>query len=247
MRFTSAATSARPPGEYVMLAVSDTGVGMDARDAAAGVRAVLHHEGAGEGDGPRARDRLRRGARQLRGELLLYSAPGRGTTFKIFLPASFEGGAAPPPPEAEPATRGSETILLVEDERAVREGAARALRSAGFQVLEADGVRSAEATAAGHEGEVHLLVSDFVLGPDTGVAAAEAVLARRPRTRVLFISGYTEQALKKQGVALERAGFLDKPFTPASLVAKVRQQLDEPGGECLTGLARRRSAKGATG
>ena len=133
------------------------------------------------------------------------------------------------PPDAQPdASGGSETVLLVEDEDAVRALAAHALRLAGYRVIAAASGCEALERSAGLDGRVHVLVTDVVMPGMNGRELAERLTSTRPDTRVLFVSGYAGDSVFERGDEVRGSAFLSKPFTPASLVAKVREVLDSP-------------------
>jgi DNA-binding NtrC family response regulator len=126
------------------------------------------------------------------------------------------------------AGKGSETILLVEDEEAVRELAGRILSAKGYSVVAAKSTQEAERIAASHTGEIHLLLTDIIMPGTSGRELAQRITARHLRTRVLYMSGYTDNVLAQGGVLEAGLSFLQKPFTPAALVQKVRDVLDSP-------------------
>ena len=157
----------------------------------------------------------------------MYSEPGKGTTFKVYLPrvtevAESKTGAVQPPG----AGKGSETILLVEDEEAVRELASRILSAKGYSVVVATSTQEAEQLATKHAGEIHLLLTDIIMPGTSGRELARRITERHPRTRVLYMSGYTDNVLAQGGVLETGLSFLQKPFTPGALVQKVRDVLD---------------------
>jgi CheY-like chemotaxis protein len=151
---------------------------------------------------------------------------GAGTTFRLLLPLVATEHAATPPEAAKPDGRGSETVLVVEDEDAVRTVVRISLERHGYKVLEAncgaDAVRQAET----HPGAIHLLVSDVVMPAMGGRQLLEAVRRHRPGLRVLFMSGYTDDAVLLHGVVDATDAFIQKPFTPLGLAEKVRQVID---------------------
>jgi CheY-like chemotaxis protein len=167
--------------------------------------------------------------RQANGHLWVYSERGRGTTFKVLLPrASDDQGAAIVPQHVEPlSSAGSETILVVEDEPVVRRLTVRALTERGYQVLEAEDGDSALEAARAHQGELHLLVTDVVMPGMNGKELADRITADRPDLRVLYISGYAEHAVVRQGVLVEGIAFLSKPFDLSELARTVRDVLDK--------------------
>jgi PAS domain S-box-containing protein len=218
------------PGAYGLLAVSDTGPGIPAD--------VLPHIfepffttkplGRGTGLGLATVHGI---VRQFDGHLAVYTEVGVGTSFKVYLPRAGEGVPAAPSgaPRAAPLG-GTETVLLVEDEGAVRQLAAHVLREAGYTVLEAGGADEALTAAGRHTGAVHLLLTDVVMPGRSGREVAERLRADRPGLRVVYMSGYTDDAVVRHGVLAADVRFLQKPFTAASLARKVRDALDAPGG-----------------
>jgi CheY-like chemotaxis protein len=215
-----------PPGEYVMLAVSDEGLGMDEA-----VQAHLFEpffttkdEGRGTGLGLSTVYGI---IKQSEGHIDVRSAVGEGATFKIYFPAATEavqkGEAAQTPSSM---MRGTETILLVEDEEIVRVLATRVLGNFGYKILEAaDGMEALE-VCEHHEGPIDLVVTDVVMPGMSGTDLAGALESVIPQTPVLFISGYTGGALIEHGVLEEGMSFLQKPFSRERLAQKVRELLD---------------------
>ena len=126
------------------------------------------------------------------------------------------------------AGRGSETILLVEDEEAVRDLASRILSAKGYAVVAARSTKEAEQFSEKHTGDIHLVLTDIVMPGTSGRELAKRIAARHPRTRILFMSGYTDNVLAEGGVLEAGLSFLQKPFTPGALVQKVRDVLDSP-------------------
>lgn len=216
------------PGEYVLLAISDTGTGIE--------EAIRLHifepffttkeKGRGTGLGLATVYGI---VKQAGGHIWLYSEPGKGTTFKIYLPRSLETSQALATPEVfRVLPGGTETLLLVEDEPAVRALAASALRGRGYTVLEAANGAEALRTAQDHAEEVALLITDVVMPLLGGKELADRLQATRPDMKVLYVSGYTENTVVHHGVLEPGISFLSKPFTPASLARKVRDILDDP-------------------
>ena len=166
---------------------------------------------------------------QSGGHLWVYSELGKGTTFKIYLPraaAGAAGTAGTVASPAAPAIGGSETILLVEDELLVRSLASHLLERSGYHVLQAGDGDEALKLAAEHAGPIHLLLTDVVLPRRSGREVAEELAGTRPEMKVLYISGYTDDAVLRSGVLAEATAFLEKPFTSVRLAHKVRQVLD---------------------
>ena len=216
------------PGEYVMLAVADTGVGMD---SATQVRIfepffTTKEQGKGTGLGLAVCYGI---VRQADGHLWVYSERGRGTTFKVLLPRAVEDqeALATPKPLAQLSSTGTETILVVEDEPVVRRLTVRALAERGYNVLEAEDGESALEVAREHTGDLQLLVTDVVMPGMNGKELADRLTAERPDLRVLYISGYAEHAVVRQGVLVEGIAFLSKPFDLSELARTVREVLDK--------------------
>ena len=214
------------PGRYVMLAVSDTGMGMDAE-----VRSHIFEPfyttkelGKGTGLGLATVYGI---VKQSGGYVWVYSEPGQGTTFKIYLPQVDE----PPerldvPVPLQPVAGGRETVLLAEDDPSVRAVVSEVLSQKGYRVLRAPDGQAALEMARGQPGEIDLLVTDIVMPGMTGRELAEALTAERPGIRVLYMSGYTDDAVVRHGVLAEGMPYLQKPFSPRALASKVREVLD---------------------
>jgi CheY-like chemotaxis protein len=206
-------------GRYVVLTVSDTGVGMDAltRQRLFEPFFTTKEPGKGTGLGLATVHGI---VKQSGGEIQVQSAPGKGTTFTIYLPAS----ETPPAPRARPAptpSRGAEGILLVDDDPGVRSLAARLLERAGYRVqVAADGPEALRVLQSA-QAPIHLLLADVVMPGMSGIELAQEVQRWQPGIRVLLTSGYTEAA-----VGIGGAQFLNKPYTPDELTAKVREVLD---------------------
>ena len=211
------------PGEYVLLAVGDTGSGMDLKVQARVFEPFFttKEKGKGTGLGLATVYGL---VKQSDGYIAVQSAPGQGTRFRIFLPRVEALAPAPIRLEKPTSVAGSETILLVEDEESVRRLARAFLENRGYTVLEAhDGAHALELCEKRTE-PIHLMVTDVVMPKMNGRELAQRVATLRPDMRVLFVSGYTGDSLAQLG---PRAAFLEKPFGPGDLVKKVRQILDQ--------------------
>ena len=162
---------------------------------------------------------------QSGGGLFVYSEPGHGTTVKVYLPRVDERPAAPLSAEAG-AGSGTETVLLVEDETALRTLTCRILSSAGYTVLEAESGDEALAVLARYEGPVHLVFTDVVMPGMNGRDLARRVADLRPGVKVLYASGYTDDAIFRHGVLDDGSRFISKPFAPGELRRKIREILD---------------------
>ena len=220
------------PGKYVMLAVTDNGCGMDAETQAHIFEPFFTTKEKGKGTGLGLAT-VYGIVKQSGGYVWVYSEPGRGTSFKVYLPRIEEEKALPsfePPAQFRATPRGSETVLLVEDEKGVRELAREYLQMIGYSVIEAENGHAALELAAMHDGKIHLLMTDVVMPGISGRELSERVKTVRPDIRVLFMSGYTGQAVVHHGILESDAVLLQKPFTLNALALKLREIL---GAELL--------------
>jgi PAS domain S-box-containing protein len=218
------------PGAYVMLAVSDTGSGMDAETQAHIFEPFFTTKEPGQGTGL-GLSMIYGIVKQSSGDIWVYSEPGHGTIFKLYFPRvadEAEQPASPTPPVQAPS--GTETILLVEDEAPVRSLARTVLEARGYAVLEASRGDEALRVAQHHRGPIHLLLTDVVMPGLGGPAVARLLTRVHPETQVLYMSGYTDAAVARHGVLEAGAALVQKPFTPRALAQQVRQVLDAPGG-----------------
>ncbi len=214
------------PGPYVQLTVSDSGIGMDEETQAHAFEPFFTTKPRGQGTGL-GLAMVYGTVKQSGGFIWVYSEPGHGATFKIYLPrvdAPVESATPPAPVERPP--RGSETVLLAEDEPAVRAIAQQVLERQGYTVLAAPSGADALALAAQHGVTIHLLLTDVVMPGMSGRDLADRLTAQRPGIRVLYISGYTDNAIVRHGMLEPGLAYLQKPFRPDALVRKVREVLD---------------------
>jgi two-component system cell cycle sensor histidine kinase/response regulator CckA len=216
-------------GPHVMIAVTDSGIGMDERTMERVFEPFFTTKGPGKGSGL-GLSTVYGIVKQSGGSIFVYSELGHGTTFKVYLPR--DSSLSTPVAKPIPATTqvlGSEIVLLAEDDEAVRNVAKRILVGAGFTVLTAAGGPEALLLCEQHPAEIHLLLTDVVMPGMSGRALAERLTALRPGIRVLFMSGYTDNAIVHQGVLDPGTQFISKPITQGELLRKVRYVLDGDG------------------
>ena len=215
------------PGRFVMVAVSDTGHGMSEEVKAHIFEPFFTTKAKGSGTGLGLATTY--GAvKQAGGSIEVYSEVGMGTTFKIYLPR-VEGEASKLVRDDQPQKLlgGTETVLLVEDEDIVRDLCVRVLDELGYRVLQAGNGDEAIALAMGHGGRIDLLLTDVVMPGMSGRELANRLTRIHPETRVLFTSGYTDNAIVHHGVLDEGVSFIGKPYSPSALAKKVREVLDK--------------------
>jgi two-component system cell cycle sensor histidine kinase/response regulator CckA len=220
------------PGKYVMLAVSDTGIGMSAETVAHIFEPFYTTKENGRGTGL-GLSTVYGIVKQSGGYIWVYSELNHGTTFKVYLPRvdeAVESAAAAASKPAAPAKElsGRETILLVEDEPELRELTRTVLATRGYNVIEAMSAEGAERLASDRRdgAKIHLLLTDVIMPGVSGRELAKRVVARQPSVRVLYMSGYTYNVIAENGTLERGVAFLQKPFTPSALVEKVREVLD---------------------
>ncbi len=213
------------PGSFAMLAVSDTGHGMDAETLSHVFEPFYTTKAVGKGTGLGLAT-VYGIARQSGGHVAVYSEPGRGTTFKVYLPPTDEADAGPAATEPSHVRGGSETIVLVEDEASLRSVIHDLLREGGYSVIVGESPEASVGAAEAHAGPIHLVLTDLVMPGISGNKAAARVRAAHPGVRVLYMSGYTSSAAGHQGGLPEGHPFLQKPFSIDVLLRKVREVLD---------------------
>jgi hypothetical protein len=222
--YTNAYADVRP-GRFVMLAIRDTGSGITPEVKARLFEPFFTTKGVGRGTGLGLAV-VQGIVSQSDGIIDVETGAGAGTTFRIYLPAVEEQPATLPDAGLEPSPSGSEAVLLVEDDDSVRGVTAVALRGFGYTVVAARSGRAALELMTSRPERIDLLVSDVVMPDMNGRELSELLLARYPEMRVLFLSGYTDDAVVRHGVLRAEVAFLQKPFTPIVLATKVRSLLD---------------------
>ncbi|PYP00978.1 MAG: hybrid sensor histidine kinase/response regulator [Gemmatimonadetes bacterium] len=215
------------PGPYVMIAVTDSGTGMSEETQAHMFEPFFTTKEKGKGTGLGLAT-VYGIIKQSGGFIWVYSELGHGTTFKLYLPRVDESAdlSRGPAPARSPAARGSETVLLAEDEAPVRAVARQVLERHGYTVLEAPTAEAALDIAARYSGTIHLLLTDVIMPGLSGRELATRLADLRPEARVIFMSGYTDDAVTRHGVLEPGLAYLQKPFTPDTLGRKVREVLD---------------------
>jgi CheY-like chemotaxis protein len=212
------------PGSYVMIAVSDTGVGMSGETLAHMFEPFFTTKERGKGTGLGLAT-VYGIVKQSGGTVWVYSEVGKGTTFKIYLPVVEEGVAVEPTPAEPVSLAGWETVLLVEDEKSVRALSRSILESYGYTVLEAGSGQEGLDAARQYPLPIHLVLTDVVMPEMGGTDLASQLETLRPGVRVLYMSGYTDDAIFRHGLLEKGRAFLQKPFTPETLARKVREAL----------------------
>ena len=214
------------PGSYVMLTVSDTGSGMDKKTQEHIFEPFYTTKGVGEGTGL-GLSTVYGIVKQSNGFVWVYSEPGHGSTFKVYLPKA-KGDV-----EVEEKKRasvselgGSETVLIVEDDKSLRKLARTLLKQRGYTILEAENGEDALKVSKEHEGPIDLLITDVVMPQMSGKETAERLQPLYPHMKVIYMSGYTDNAIVRHGVLAPGLNFLEKPFSPEALARKVREVLD---------------------
>ncbi len=213
------------PGPYVLLEVQDTGCGMDQETASHIFEPFFttKEEGKGTGLGLATVYGI---VKQSSGYIWVESDPGKGSCFRIYVPPAVGSGSSAHAKPHQSASGGRETVLVVEDDPMVRGITIQILRYKGYEVLEAEGPEEVQKLSDDYPGRIHLLITDVMMPQMNGQEMAEMLTKARREMRVLFVSGYTDEAISKFGVLREGLHFLRKPYTPATLLSKVREILD---------------------
>ncbi len=213
------------PGRYVMLTVSDTGAGMDEQTVARIFEPFFTTKEHGKGTGL-GLSIVYGFVKQSGGNIWVYSEPGKGSTFKVYLPRVKKHADTITRPRAVKPILGSETIVVVEDEESVRKLIRSVLTKLGYTVVEARDGQEALALCKNQSHPIHLLLSDVIMPNLSGPELAARITSLRPELKVLFMSGYTDNAVVLHGVLEAGTPYLQKPFTPAGLTSKVREVLE---------------------
>jgi PAS domain S-box-containing protein len=216
------------PGRFVMLAVSDNGMGMDKKTQERIFEPFFTTKEKDKGTGL-GLSTVYGIVKQSGGSIFVYSEVDHGTTFKVYLPEHDAPTTTEPTTVEDAIRRGSETVLLVEDEDVVRSLARQILERAGYSVLEASRGDEALSLCAAYQRPIQLLLTDVVMPETSGKEVAERLRILHPEIKVLFMSGYTDEAIVHHGVLDAKVEFIQKPFTPAALARKVRQVIDSNG------------------
>ena len=220
------AAAALPPGHYVVLRVTDTGTGMDEATVERAFEPFFTTKPKGKGTGLGLAT-VYGIVRQSGGQVEVESAPGTGTTFRVYLPRVVEAADQPVGGAVAAPTRGAETVLVVEDDEHVRLLARKVLEQAGYRVLVASGGPEALAAAESFEGPIDLVMTDVVMPEMSGRALTRRLTQRHPGLKVLYMSGYSDEDIAQHGVFEAGIPFIKKPFSPAVLTQKLREVLDQ--------------------
>jgi two-component system, cell cycle sensor histidine kinase and response regulator CckA len=211
-------------GEYVVVVVSDTGMGMDAATCARIFEPFFTTKGSqGTGLGLAMVYGI---VRQSDGHIWVYSEPGQGTMFKVYFPRVHDAATPAQAQEAAMESRGTETVLVAEDQDLYRELICEILNDQGYEVISAANGEAALRKAAEHSGPIHVILTDVIMPTLSGFELVKAVRASRPETRVIFMSGYMDDAVSRHGVINAGDGFLQKPFGPTELLRQIRKVLE---------------------
>jgi CheY-like chemotaxis protein len=225
--FTDHGVVEKHPGSYVMLSVSDTGIGMDKETQKNIFDPFYTTKGQGKGTGL-GLSTIYGIVKQNNGFIWVYSEPGQGSTFKIYLPKVKEYVKGEEK-EQTPVIKldGSETVLIVEDDDSLRKLAQKFLQSYGYRVLAAENGEDALRISKEHEGPIDLLITDVVMPKMNGKETAERLQPLYPRMKIIYMSGYTDDSIVHHGVLAPGLNFIEKPFSPKGLACKMREVLDK--------------------
>jgi len=213
------------PGPYVLLGVSDTGSGMDEATKQRLFEPFYTTKAPGKGTGL-GLSTVFGIVKQSGGSVEVYSEPGSGSSVKVYFPRVDKAVPVEEEARKRQPPRGTETILLVEDDEMVRNLVRETLEREGYKVMGAADPLEAQRIAEGHRGKIQLLITDVVMPRLNGKELAKALVERRPELKVLYMSGYTDSAIVNSGILQKEVAFLQKPFTPAALASKVRDVLE---------------------
>ena len=213
------------PGPYVLLAVSDTGHGMDEATRGRLFEPFFTTKAAGKGTGL-GLSTVFGIVKQSGGSVEVYSEPSHGTSVKVYLPRIDQPVSIEAEETRKKVARGTETILLVEDDEMVRNLVRETLEREGYRLMDASDPLEARQSAEDYPGAIQLLITDLIMPKLSGRELAEQIISRRPDMKVLYMSGYTDQAIMEIGLSDGEISFLQKPFTPTALVQKVREVLE---------------------
>jgi CheY-like chemotaxis protein len=213
------------PGPYLVLSVSDTGIGMDTATRGQIFEPFFTTKDKGKGTGL-GLSVVYGIVTQSGGQIAVDSAPGAGSTFRVYLPRVEDLPTGAGEPERRDSVGGSETVLLVEDDGAVRRLAREILERGGYTVLDRGGSAEGLTAGEGYLGEIHLLLTDIVMPGMNGRELAEELRRRRPSLRVLYMSGYAAEVIADHGLLGAGTALIEKPFTADMLLRKVRSALD---------------------
>jgi CheY-like chemotaxis protein len=214
------------PGRYAMLAVTDTGTGITPETRARIFEPFFTTKEAGKGTGLGLAT-VYGIVKQNNGFIWVYSDLGQGSTFKLYFPIAQAATSAPTAATPSVSSRGTETVLLVEDSPVVRAAARVVLRHYGYKVLEAPTGRAALDIAARKQQPIDVLLTDVVMPEMSGRLLAEEFYKLRPNAKAVFMSGYTDDAVVRHGILTASVAYIQKPFTGEALAAKIRSVLDE--------------------
>jgi len=212
------------PGPFIKMTVTDTGKGIDEQTRKRIFDPFFTTKEIGKGTGL-GLSTVYGIVKQSGGDIMVYSEIGHGTTFKIYLPRVDEDVAAPIPTVEDENYSGTETVLLVEDEEIVRNLVREILKNFGYKVLEAAEGNEALSVCQTYPDTIHLLLTDTIMPGMGGIELKARIIKLRPEIKLLFMSGYTDDSLTVGGVLDPKIAFIEKPFTPDSLVRKIREVL----------------------